>query len=70
MHREEMEEIIAEIQERSDNLSNGDRSAAANAAEQRAVLEAVAEGLLQPHGTPPNSKQDGIFRILCDIPIA
>ncbi len=23
------------------------------------------EGLLQPHGTPPNSKQDGIFRLLC-----
>ncbi len=32
------------------------------------MSEAVAEGLLQPHGTPSNSKQDGIFRILCKNP--
>jgi hypothetical protein len=33
-----------------------------------AVREAILEGLLQPHGTPPNTKQDGIFRILCENP--
>jgi hypothetical protein len=68
MHGEEMEEIIAEIQERSNNPSNGDRSAMANAAEQQAVSEAVTEGLFKPHGTPPNSKQDGIFPISCENP--
>ena len=30
------------------------------------VLEAVKEGLLQTQGTAPNSKQDGIFRIMCE----
>ena len=29
------------------------------------VLEAVEEGLLQMQGIAPNSKQDGIFRVLC-----
>ncbi len=28
------------------------------------VLEVVEEGLLQVHGTAPNSKQQGIFRIM------
>ncbi len=37
-------------------------------AEQVAVKEAMEEGLLQPHGIPPNSKQDRIFRILCENP--
>ena len=30
------------------------------------VLEAVEEGLLQMQGIAPNSKQDGIFRVLCE----
>jgi hypothetical protein len=37
-------------------------------AEHAAVREAITLGLLQPHGTPPNTKQDGIFRILCENP--
>ena len=28
----------------------------------------MEEGLLQPHGVPPNSKQEGIFRILSKNP--
>ncbi len=32
--------------------------------EQKRVLEAVKEGLLQVHGTSPNTKQQGIFRIM------
>jgi hypothetical protein len=36
--------------------------------EQEAVKEAVDKGLLQPHGIPPNSKQQGTFRILCKNP--
>ena len=29
------------------------------------MMEAVQEGLLQVHGIAPNSKQAGIFRVLC-----
>ena len=29
-------------------------------------MEAVEEGLLQVHCIPPNSKQEGIFRVLCE----
>ncbi len=32
--------------------------------ENKRVMEAVEEGLLQVHGTAPNTKQQGIFRIL------
>jgi hypothetical protein len=32
--------------------------------ENKKVMEAVEEGLLQVHGTAPNTKQQGIFRIL------
>jgi hypothetical protein len=32
------------------------------------VQEAINKGLLQPHGTPPNTKQDRIFRLLCKNP--
>ena len=32
--------------------------------EQHKVREAVEDGLLQTHGTAPNTKQHGIFRIL------
>ncbi len=37
-------------------------------AEHTAVREAITKGLLQPHGTLPNTKQDGIFRLLCKNP--
>ncbi len=30
------------------------------------MLEAVEEGLLQTQGIAPNSKQDGIFRVVCE----
>jgi hypothetical protein len=29
------------------------------------VMEAVNEGLMQVHGSAPNSKQDGVFQIMC-----
>ncbi len=32
--------------------------------EHRQVSKAVEEGLLQTHGTAPNTKQQGIFRIM------
>ncbi len=40
----------------------------ARMADHAAVWEAITEGLLQPHGTPPNTKQDGVFKILCENP--
>ncbi len=38
------------------------------ATEHAAVRETITKGLLQPHGTPPNTKQDGIFQLLCKNP--
>ncbi len=47
-----------------ENKGNGDAENNAHVAEHVAISEAITEGLLQPHGTPPNTKQDGIFRLL------
>ncbi len=47
----------------TNNGKDGNVTSAAND-EQEKVLEAVEEGLLQVHGTAPNSKQQGIFRIM------
>jgi hypothetical protein len=63
---QDLEEIIKEIKE-GDKLNAGDGN---NRAEKvakdkhRQVLEAVKEDLLQVHGTAPNTKQQGIFRIM------
>jgi hypothetical protein len=61
-----MEEIIADIKasnkttdEEADNTARGTSDD-----ENKRVMEAVEEGLLQVHGTAPNTKQQGIFRIL------
>ncbi len=68
-HGEEMEEIIAEVKEGTEERKDKGRSESdAHMAEHAAVWEAIMEGLLQPHGTPLNTKQDGIFRIPCDNP--
>jgi hypothetical protein len=62
---EEMKEIIAELKEGMEERKDKGRSESnVRVAEHAAVQEAVMEGLLQPHGTLPNTKQDGIFRIL------
>ncbi len=37
-------------------------------AERTAVHEAITEGLLQPHGLPPNTKQSGIFQLVRENP--
>ena len=61
-----MEEIIADIKvsdkstdEKVDNTARCTRDN-----ENKRVMEAVEEGLLQVHGTAPNTKRQGIFRIL------
>ena len=63
-----MEEIIKKLQEEEGYEGTDEGIAGARVSEQEAVKEAMEEGLLQPHGIPPNSKQDGIFRILCENP--
>ncbi len=66
---EEMEEIIAELKEGTEERKDEGRSESnTRMAEHGAVWEAIMEGLLQLHGTLPNTKQDGIFRILCENP--
>jgi hypothetical protein len=68
LHREKMEEIIAELKRAEEERGNGEIKSNACAAEHAAVREAITKGLLQPHGTPPNTKQDGIFQLLCKNP--
>ena len=36
--------------------------------ETECVQKAIEKGLLQVHGTPPNTKGEGIFRLLCENP--
>ena len=58
---EEMEEIIAELKRVEEKKGNGDAESNADATEHVDAREAITEDLLQPHGTPPNTKQDRIF---------
>jgi hypothetical protein len=68
-HGEEMEEIVTELKEGTEERKDEGRSESnAHMAEHTAVQEAIMEGFLQLHGTQPNTKQDGIFRILCENP--
>ena len=61
-----MEAIIKEMREEMVGKEGGDQdSNTARAEEHKRVMEAVKEGLLQTHGSTPNSKQAGIFRVLC-----
>ncbi len=62
-----METIINEMKkEMAEKEDEGQVSNSARAKEHASVLEEVEEGLLQTHGIAPNSKQDGIFRVLCE----
>ena len=63
-----MEEIIRKLQEEEGNKGAEEGIASTHASEHEAVKEAMQEGLLQLHGIPPNSKQVGILRILCENP--
>jgi hypothetical protein len=63
-----MEDRITELKGAEVERDDGDAESNAHAAEHAAVQEAITEGLLQPHGTSPNTKQDGIFPLLCKNP--
>jgi hypothetical protein len=65
MGGKDMEEIIKKLREEEGSEGSEERTANAYASDNKAVKEAMEEGLLQLHGIPPNSKQKGIFRILC-----
>ncbi len=62
---EELKDIINKIKE-GENFkeTNNRRDGTAAKEEHKRVMEEVKEGLLQIHGTAPNTKQDGIFRIM------
>ncbi len=62
----DLEEIIKGIKENKDIKDDGgdDKAATAATNKHNKVLEAVEEGLLQVHGMAPNTKQQGIFRII------
>jgi hypothetical protein len=63
-----MEEIIKKLREEEGNIGTDEGIADARVSEQKAMKEAMEEGLLQPHRIPPNSKQDEIFRLSCENP--
>ncbi len=56
---EEMKEKMgaADIEEEEKETTKAD--------EHQKVMEAVNKGLMQVHGSAPNSKQDGVFWIMC-----
>jgi hypothetical protein len=68
MRGKDIEEIVRQLHADEGSGGLADKTATVQASEHEAVKEAMEEGLLQPHGTPPNSKQDGIFRVLCKNP--
>jgi hypothetical protein len=63
---DDLEEIITEIKasEETKDSEMDDKAATSSADEHRRVKKAVESGLLQVHGLPPNTKQQGIFCIL------
>jgi hypothetical protein len=66
MRKVDMEELLEKLREEEGIERTEEGAAGARAAEKGAVKEVVDKGLLQPHGIPPNLKQHGIFRILCE----
>jgi hypothetical protein len=63
---EDLEEIIANIKasdKSTEDKANKTARCTSNNENER-VMAAMEEGLLQVHGTAPNTKQQGIFRIL------
>jgi hypothetical protein len=63
---EDLEEIIADIKANDKKTEEEADKTAGNTSndKNRRVMEAVEEGLLQVQGTAPNTKQQGIFRLL------
>ena len=65
LQEDDLEQIIKEITEEGrQEDSEGRNEEEAAEKEHKRVMEAVEEGLLQVHGTAPNTKQPGIFRLM------
>jgi hypothetical protein len=65
LQEDDLEQIIKEMKEEGQHKeSEGGNEEAAADNEHKRVMEAVEEGLLQVHGTAPNTKQPGIFRLM------
>jgi hypothetical protein len=65
LQEDNLEQIIKEIKEEGRHEdSEGRNKEAATDNEHKRVMEAVEEGLLQVHGTAPNTKQPGIFQLM------
>ncbi len=58
----ELEDIISKIKEGEEFKANNVSKTETD--EHKRVMEVMGEGLLQMHGTAPNTKQDGIFKIM------
>ena len=67
-----MEDIIANIKTNDQTTEEeADKTACRTSNNENIqVMEAVEEGLMQVHGTAPNTKQQGIFRILGETAMA
>ena len=63
-----MEDIISELKGAEGGDVTQEMENSARVAECTAVHESITEGLLQPHGLPPNTKQEGIFWLMCENP--
>ena len=64
----DVEDFLEKLREEEGIGHEDEEATRARVAEQGTVKEAADKGLLQTHGDPPNSKQHGIFRILCENP--
>ena len=63
-----MEDIISKLNRTKGGDLTRETENSARVAERKEVHEAITDGLLQPHGLLPNTKQDGIFRLLSENP--
>jgi hypothetical protein len=64
---DKMEAIIEELKNDMEADRDGEQDSKATRSDKhKRVMEAVDKGLLQVHGIAPNSKQDGIFRLMCE----
>jgi hypothetical protein len=66
LKEEEVETIIEEMKKEVDDQGEGGQNNdATRLVEHQMVLEAMNKELLQVHRIAPNSKQDGMFRLMC-----
>ncbi len=65
---DEMETIIKELKKdmEIDRGRGQEEESTRSNKHKRVMMEVVDKGLLQEHGIVPNSKQDGIFRLMCE----